>query len=68
MPFLPSADNHHFCSTKCYQAHRYLPTEIAVQILKNVEFASRNRDKSLGFDGRYGGAENSAYRVAPVAF
>jgi len=30
----------------------------AKQDLENAKFAARNRDRALGFDGRYGGSSN----------
>jgi hypothetical protein len=74
-PFQPTNKRQRFCSARHRAAANYLPTKmdnetkrLADLPRKNEEFASRNRDRSIGFDGRYGGPENTSYVVStPVA-
>jgi hypothetical protein len=56
--FKPTNKRQRFCSAKCRAAAKYLPLKMFNIETKNARFARLNRDRSLGFDGRYGGPQN----------
>jgi len=62
-PFQPTNKRHRCCSDKCRAAAHYLPTKLRVLRRRNTRFRSRNRDRALGFDGRYGGPTNYTYLI-----
>src|SRR5437588_517952 len=66
--FTPTNRRQRFCSGRCRAAASYLPAKRANEAkrrmslpLKNAKFKELNRDRSLGFDGRYGGPANLNY-------
>ena len=70
--FTPTNQRQRFCSGRCRAAASYLPIKqaneekrLAALPQKNAEFAAFNRDRSLGFDGRYGGPTPSWHRPKP---
>jgi hypothetical protein len=69
-PFAPVKRHQRFCSATCRAANHYAPkqqeTKERRQKRVNDRFAARNRDRSLSFDGRYGGPGLSEER--PTCF
>jgi hypothetical protein len=59
--FVPANRRQRFCSDRCRAAAHYLPLKRAKQERKNARLRALNRDRSLGFDGRYGGPANLSY-------
>jgi hypothetical protein len=63
--FAPVKRYQRFCSASCRGKHHYAPrkkeTEERRQERRNARFRDRNRDRSLCFDGHYGGPACSAY-------
>ena len=57
-PFTPTNRRQRFCSARCRSAARHLPMKLEAQERRNARLRARNRDRSLGFDGRYGGPVN----------
>lgn len=57
--FQPKNKRQKFCSDHCRAAAHYLPTKLSNAKRKLKRFQDRNRAKSIGFDGRYGGTKNS---------
>lgn len=64
-PFAPTNKRQRFCSARCRSAARYLPLKLATQRRKNARFRARNRDRALGFDGKYSGPACTAYGGTP---
>jgi hypothetical protein len=65
-PFTPTNRRQRFCSASCRSAARYLPLKAATQLRKNARFQARNRDRALGFDGKYGGPDCPSYGGTPI--
>jgi hypothetical protein len=70
--FTPANRRQRFCSGRCRAAAAYLVTKrtneakrLAALPQKNADFVGFNRDRSLGFDGRYGGPTPSWHRPKP---
>jgi hypothetical protein len=57
--FQPTNKRQRFCSGKCRATAYYIPIKQSNAKRKLKRFQDRNRAKSLGFDGRYGGPTNS---------
>ncbi len=53
--FVPVNKRQRFCGVRCRVASHRDPHNRLAAIKKEAVFKARNRDKSLGFDGRYGG-------------
>ena len=64
--FTPTNRRQRFCSGRCRAAASYLLKKRANEAKrlkqKNEEFAAFNYDRSLGFDGRYGGPTPTTHR------
>jgi hypothetical protein len=70
--FEPRTKGHRFCCPAHRARFAYLPIKhsneakrLADLPRRNVEFAIKNRYRSLGFDGVYSGAPNPSYRSDP---
>ena len=69
--FTPVTRHQRFCSASCRGKNHYAPqkkeTEERRRERRNARFRDRNRDRALGFDGRYGGPDCKAYSKTKAA-
>jgi hypothetical protein len=65
-PFQPTNKRQRFCSAKCRAAASYLPILQVNQERKKKLYAAGRKYKTLEFDGRSGGSNNTAYFDSPV--